>query len=221
MINSMKTKKNFITPEKAASFIPIFISAGLSILIVTLFVLPQYIKSTKVNLELNGLIKKKNDLDNLKSQYKIINKKFEKLNLEKTKIIELFTGNANLDTLLDKLGEIGRRNNIEFVSIIPLELVSYDEISKEKNNTQTGNDDLKITDPLLVEGSKKYSIDLTFKTEFINMLSFLRELEFLESAILINDINLELINQNSNNDEFSNPNEKIEVKLRTTFYGKS
>ena len=221
MINSMKAKKNFITPEKAASFIPIFISAGLSIFIITLFVIPQYIKSTKVNLELNGLIKKKNDLDNLKSQYKIINKKYEKLNLEKTKIIELFTGNANLDTLLDKLGEIGRRNDIEFVSIIPLELVSYDEISKENNNTQTGNDDLKITDPLLVEGSKKYSIDLTFKTEFINMLSFLRELEFLESAILINDINLELINQNSNNGESINPNEKIEVKLRTTFYGKS
>ena len=221
MTKSIKTQKEFITPEKAASFIPIFISAGLSILIITLFVMPQYIKSTKVNLELNGLIKKKNDLDNLKSQYKIINKKFEKLNLEKTKIIELFTGNANLDTLLDKLGEIGRRNNIEFVSIVPLELVNHGEISKENNNIQTKNDDLKITDPLLVEGSKKYSIDLTFKTEFINMLSFLRELEFLESVILINDINLELINQNSNNVESSNPNEKIEVKLKTTFYGKS
>ena len=58
MINSMKTKKNFITPEKAASFIPIFISAGLSILIITFFVIPKYIESTKVNLELNGLIKK-------------------------------------------------------------------------------------------------------------------------------------------------------------------
>ena len=86
MIKSIKTQKEFITPEKAASFIPIFISTGLSILIITFFVIPKYIESTKVNLELNGLIKKKNDLDNLKSQYKIINKKFEKLNQEKTKI---------------------------------------------------------------------------------------------------------------------------------------
>ncbi len=220
MIKSIKTKKEFITPEKAASFIPIFISAGLSILIITFFVIPKYIESTKVNLELNGLIKKKNDLDNLKSQYKTINKKFEKLNLEKTKIIELFIGNANLDTLLEKLGEIGRRNNIEFVSIVPIELINHGEISKENNNIKTKNDDLKITDPLLVEGSKKYSIDLTFKTEFINMLSFLRELEFLESVILINDINLELMSKNSNNSEFSNPIDEIEVKLRTTFYGK-
>ena len=59
MINSIKTQKSFITPEKAASLIPIFISAGVSILIISFFVIPKYIKSTKVNLELNELAKKK------------------------------------------------------------------------------------------------------------------------------------------------------------------
>ena len=62
----MKKRKKFITPEKAASLIPISISAGISILITLFFVMPKYILSTKVNLELNGLVKKKNDLDNLK-----------------------------------------------------------------------------------------------------------------------------------------------------------
>ena len=79
MTNSIKTRKKLITPEKAASFLPIFVSAGVSILIIIFFVIPKYVRSTKVNLELNGFIKKKNDLDNLKSQYKIINQKFEKL----------------------------------------------------------------------------------------------------------------------------------------------
>ena len=69
-------------------------------------------------MELNGLVKK-NDLDNLKSQYKTINEKLKKLNQEKIKIIELVTGKTNLDTLLDKLGDIAIRNNIEFVSIVP------------------------------------------------------------------------------------------------------
>lgn len=219
MIDSIKTK-SFITPEKAASFIPIFISAGISILIVSFFVIPKYIKSTKVNFELNDLIKKKNDLDNLKSQYKIINKKFEKLNLEKTKIIELVTGKTNLDTLLDKLGQIASRNNIEYLSIAPVKLIKYEENTKEIENAQTSKNDKIITDPLLVEGSKKYLIDLTFNAEFINLLSFLRELEFQESVILINDINLKLLSQNSNNDEKNNTTEKIEVKLSTTFYGR-
>mgnify|MGYP006219962717 CR=1 FL=1 len=98
----MKTQKKFFTPEKAASLIPISISAGISILITLFFVMPKYILSTKVNLDLNGLVKKKNDLDNLKSQYKIVNQKLKKLNQEKIKIIELVTGKTNLDTLLDK-----------------------------------------------------------------------------------------------------------------------
>ncbi len=220
MINSIKISKNIITPEKAATFIPIFISAGISMLIISFFVIPEYVKSTKVSLELKGLIKKKNDLDNLKSQYKIINKKFEKLNLEKTKIVELVTGKTNLDTLLDKLGEIASRNSIEYLSIMPVKIMNYEENTKENNNVQTSKNDLGITDPLLVQGSKKYLIDLIFKAEFINLLSFLRELEFQESVILINDINLKLLSQNSNNDEINNPNEKIEVKLSTTFYGK-
>ena len=220
MINSIAKQKSFMTPEKAASFIPIVISAGISILIISFFVIPKYIKSTKVNLELNGLIKKKNDLDNLKSQYKIINKKFEKLNLEKTKIIELVTGNTNLDTLLDKLGDIANRNSIEYLSISPVKLINYVEKTKVNNKNKTSNKDEVIIDPLLVEGSKKYLIDLTFKAEFINLLSFLRELEFQENVILINDISLKLLSQNSNNGEINNPTEKIEVKLSTIFYGR-
>ena len=221
----MKKRKNIITPENAALIIPVFISAGISILIITFFVIPKYIKSTKVNLELNGLIKKKNDLDSLKLQYKIINQKFEKLNREKSKIIELVSGSSDLDTLLDKLGELASRNNIEFVSIVPIKLMSYVENTKENNNLQSSNSDKKITDeiitdPLLVEGLKKYLIDLTFKTEFINLLSFLRELEFQESVILINDVNLKLLSQN-NNSEIDNPTEKIEVKISATFYGSS
>ena len=223
MINQIKTKKSFITPEKAAALIPIFISAGISILIVSFFVIPEYIKSTKVNFELNNLIKKKNDLNNLKSQYKIINKKFEKLNVEKTKIIELVTGKTNLDTLLDKLGEVARKNSIEYLSITPVSVLTFEQNTKEKEKEKEKDKTIKNneikTDPLFVEGSKKYLIDLTFEAEFINLLSFLRELEFQENVILINDINLKLLSQNSNNGEIKNPTEKIEVKLSTTFYG--
>ena len=219
MIGSLNTSKNLITPEKAASFIPVFISAGISILIISFFVIPKYIKSTKVNLELNTLIKKKNDLDNLKSQYKIINTKFDKLNQEKTKIIELVTGKTNLDTLFDKLGEIARNNNIEYVSIVPVKLMKYEKNNIENKNGKNEIKDPTLNDPLLVKGSKKYLIDLTFKAEFFNLLAFLREIEFQENVILINDIDLRLLNQKSKNEKIKNPSEKLQVKISTTFYG--
>ena len=214
-------RKNLITPEKAASFIPVFISAGISIILIVFFVIPQYFKSNEVNSELNGFIKKKNELNNLKAQYKIINSKFDKLNKEKLKIIELITGRSNLDTLLAELGKLGRKNNIEFLSIAPQRLVVSDENSVEKNLSNNFNQTDLGNDPLLVEGIKKYLIDFTFETDFVNLLSFLRDLEFQDNAVLLDDINLNLNNQDNEDGEINKPDNMLEVNLRIIFYGKT
>ena len=219
MIKSMKKRNNLITPENAAKLIPVFISSGISILLFIFFVIPQYVNSNKVNLELNSLIKKKNELDNLKLQYKIINKKFAKLNKEKEAIIELISGTSNLDTLLSKLGEIGKRNNIEFVSIVPSKIIRFIDNGPQGNINDNETLANLSVDPLLVEGTKKYLLDFTFKTEFMNLLSFLREIEFLENVILLDDMNLKLASQN-NNLNIKNPAGMLDVKFRITFYGK-
>ena len=214
-------RKNLITPEKAASFIPVFISAGISIILIVFFVIPQYFKSNEVNSELNGFIKKKNELNNLKAQYKIINSKFDKLNKEKLKIIELITGRSNLDTLLAELGKLGRKNNIEFLSIAPQRLVVSDENSVEKNLSNNFNQTDLGNDPLLVEGIKKYLIDFTFETDFVNLLSFLRDLEFQDNVVLLDDIILNLNNQDNDDGEINEPDNMLEVNLRIIFYGKT
>ena len=214
-------RKNLITPEKAASFIPVFISSGISILLVVFFVIPQYIKSNEVNSELNVLIKKKNELDNLKSQYEIISSKFDKLNKEKLKIIELITGRSNLETLLAELGKLGRKNNIEFLSISPQKIVIAAENSTEKQLSNNLNQTDLQNDPLLVDGIKKYLIDFTFTTDFINLLSFLRDLEFQDNAVLLDNINLSLNYQANDDGENNQPNEMLEVNLRVIFYGKA
>ena len=214
-------RKNLITPEKAASFIPVFISSGISILLIVFFVIPQYFKSNEVNFELNGLIKKKNELNNLKSQYKIINSKFEKLNKEKTKIIELITGRSNLDTLLAELGKLGRKNNIEFLSIAPQEVVIADENNTEEQLSTNFNQTDLENDPLLVEGVKKYLIDFTFNTDFVNLLSFLRDLEYRDNAVLLDNITLSLNSQDNDDGVIDKTSKMLEVNLRTIFYGKN
>ena len=74
MPNLKNRSKYEITPEKAATFIPVLISSGISILLLIYFVIPKYFKSAEVNSELIGLIKKKNELNDLKLQYEIINR---------------------------------------------------------------------------------------------------------------------------------------------------
>ena len=74
-----------------------------------------------------------------------------------------------------------------------------------------------IIDPLLVEGTKKYIIDFTFKADFINLLSFLRELEFQENVILFRDIDVKSKKGNTEGDEFKG---MLDIKLSMTIYGK-
>ena len=220
MINLMERKNNLKTPENIISLIPILISSGIAIILIIFYVIPQYVNSTKVNLELNELIKKKNKLNNLKTQYKIINKKFDKLNNEKAIIIETISGTSNLDTLLAKLGELGKKNSIEFDSIIPKKVINFVVNDSSKNKKKNSNLPNLIIDPLLVEGIKKYLIDFSFETNFINLISFLRELEFQENIILVDDIDLKLVNQNSNNGNIDNSAGMLNVKIRMIFYGK-
>ena len=61
MTNSMERKNNLSSPENVISLIPIVISSGIAILLIIFYVIPQYINSNKINLELNALIKKKMD----------------------------------------------------------------------------------------------------------------------------------------------------------------
>ena len=208
MINSINKKNNLITPENAASYLPVFISSVLSILLIIFFVIPQYIKSNMVNLELFELIKKKNDLDNLKFEYKIVNQKFSKLNKQRSRIIELISGKSNLDTIVAQLGEIGKNNSIEFVSIVPKKINNFDpNISEEDNLT---------FDPLFVTGTKKLLIELEIKTNFVNLLSFLREVEFQENIILVENVYVRQNNQKVKNRNGGDLN----IKLMMNIYGK-
>ena len=213
MNNSIKKSRNLVTPENAASFLPIIISSVIGTLIIVFFVMPVFIKSNKVNLELKEFIRKKDELENIKIRYKKISDNLNELNNEKLRIIELISGTSNLETLLANLGNIGRKNNIEFSSIVPKKL----EFSIDNKTPNNINQKL-VQDPLLVDGIKKYLIDFSFKTEFINLLSFLRELEFQENIILINDIDVK-VTENNVNLEKSNKN-VLDVKLSMTFYGK-
>ena len=217
MSNSEKKRKSLITPEKAASFIPVFISSIIGIFIILFFVLPQYFKSVEVDLELKNLIKKKNELENLKSQYKIINKKFDKLNKEKSRIIALITGKSNLDTLLANIGEIGKKNKIVFISVSPKKIITFvDKGSLEENKNNNLNMTLD-TDPLLVRGIEKYVIEMTFETTYKYLLSFLRDLEFQENIILFDDLNVKLIGNKIKNNEGS----PIQVEFIMSYYGKT
>ena len=195
MTESNFKNKRIITPEKSAVLLPVLISSFISLVIVSAFVIPKYIKSNKINNEYNEFLRKKNELPNLKVQYKIINEKLKKLNKEKYQIINLISGTSNLETFLSRLGKTVIKNNINISSINPKSSVMY----VESQNSDLQNE-LNINDPL-VEGVKKYNIEVNFKSKFEDLLSFIRDLEFQENVILFRDLKIESDEENNEEKE--------------------
>ena len=214
MTNMQSKKNNLITPEKASIVLPTIISSIISLIIISTFVIPKYIRSKKVNSEYKEYLRKKDELPRLKSQYKIIKDKLKKLNNEKYRIINLVSGTSDLDTFLANLGIIGEKNDIDFLLIRPKSSIMFVDASNK--NIQN---ELNINrDPLLVEGIKKYIINVEFNSRFENLLSFLRELEFQENIIIFSDISLE--NSETNQSTENDKKNMLNIKMKMNIYGK-
>ena len=91
---------------------------------------------------------------------------------------------------------------------------------KNKNTKKTKSQLNLEVDPLFVEGTKKYEFNFSFNTEFANLLAFLRELEFQDNVILIEDIKIKSTSQDSNNREIDDLKESLQVLMSIVFYGR-
>ena len=215
MTNLQTKRKKFITPEKASILLPSIISSFIALILLSSFSIPKYVASNKVNNELKEFKRKVNELPNLKIQSQKISEKLEKLNEKKLKIIGLISGTSNLDTFLTRLGFIGEKNNISFNSVRPISSTKFVETA----NTEIQKELNINTDQLLVEGVKKYIIDLNLNSNYKDLLSFLRELESQENIILFKDINLELLELNKEKNSIDKSND-LNATLQIIVYGK-
>ena len=215
MSNSQIKRNKFITPEKAAIILPTIISSLVAIILFLTFAIPKYISSNKINDELKEFKRKANELPNLKIQSQKISENLEKLNAKKLKIINLISGTSNLETFISRLGSIGKKNNINFQEIKPISSTRYVESSNSEIQKE-----LNINpDQFLVDGVKKYTIDLKLIAAYKDLLSFLRELEFQENIILFKDLNLELLKGGQEENSKDNLS-KLSATLKIIVYGK-
>ena len=100
---------------------------------------------------------------------------------KKLKIIRLISGTSNLETFISRLGYLGKINNISFQEIKPISSTKF----VESSNTVIQNELSINPDQLLVEGVKKYTIDLKLNAEYKDLLSFFRDLELCKTICLV------------------------------------
>ena len=68
---------------------------------------------------------------------------------------------------------------------------------------------------------KKYTFELNFETNFKNLLSFLRELEYQESVILFRDLKLKLKDNEENISSAYSKDYLLDVSMEIIVYGKN
>ena len=195
----------------------ISIVSHVSFLVFSAFVIPKFINSRKVYYELKEFLRKKDELPNLKLQAVDISKKLEKLITEKEKILNLISGDTNLETFLNRLDLLALNNNINVISITPKKLIKY--VETEENNNSVTQDINFDNDSLLVEGLKKSIIDVTLISNFSNLLSFLNDIEFQENVILMRNIKINPFEKERVSDKKNDAN-LLEVSLEMIIYGK-
>ena len=211
-------QKKLITPERAAVLFPTIISSIIVLIVFSAFVIPKFINSNRVYFEVMEFLRKKDDLPNLKLQALDISNKLEKLNTEKYKILNLISGDTNLDTFLNRLDLLALNNDIKVVSIIPKTLIKFVETEGNNNDNVAPNINFD-SDDLLVEGLKKNIIDVNLISNFSNLLSFLNDIEFQENVILMRNIKINPFENERVSDKKNDAN-LLEVSLEMIIYGK-
>ena len=71
----------------------------------------------------------------------------------------------------------------------------------------------------MAEGLKKYTFELDFESNFKNLLSFLRELEYQESVILFRDLRLKLEDNEENISATNSKEYLLKVSMEIIVYG--
>ena len=206
--------KRALTPDKAIYFIPFSIGISTALLFAMLLLRPLWIRTSESYATLVKYRTKDQQLVYLESQHKIISDNLEKALLQRDGLINLITGESDLKTILSQLNILSNQNNLKIVGLLPKETerVVPLGLGSEAN--------LPIGDPFLVENVVKFPYEVDLEGYFPDVLQFLRDLEDLETIVIISDINIEQLKQYSalTTQGKANP---IKVRLNISAYGKN
>ena len=73
----------------------------------------------------------------------------------------------------------------------------------------------------MVDGIKKYTIDVEFLSSFNNLFLFLSELEFQENIILLSDIEIQHNDEEQQNDDsLDNSGDLLKTSIKMSIYGR-
>ena len=172
---------------------------------------------------------------NMNKQIQKLNKINEKIRKNKSDyffLIELIGGTNSMETFLATINRLAIDNDVSIDSFRPIEIQdSIKNIETQKQienqsqlNNQTNNTYIKNSNKdssfnmkvLFLPELKKHLIEISFISDFENLLYFVRDIELLENIVLLGDFKILRLSDFSKEEK-----SKLEFKTKISAFGKN
>ena len=207
-----------INPESAILLSYIFSGLFLSVIIYFALNIPLAKHHKKLKEEVKTYQLKKNNISEIKSNFKKIEYKAENLKSDRKFLVNLIAGTKSLDTFMAVLSKNSNRNFIKIIKFEPQNIEKYIEkkiLENEELNyvgPQLTNNNISIPPPttkisdipsnenlkikqnkdrlLIIPDIEKHEIQISLEGNYTQILGFIRDIELLENIVLIGDFEI-------------------------------
>lgn len=178
---------------------------------------------------IDALKAKEASLPTLKLQRAKTDGELQKVQQQQSLLVELVAGRGEIKTFLAQLSRVSEATEIAITLYEPVPVVAADapgqstnRPSRSANNQAQGREQAVPRDPLDKLGYKKTAVLLQAEGPYAGLLAFLRQMEQLELLVQPSDLELEALDESSDDDE-SKPAAapRTRLKLRLTFFDQS
>ena len=172
---------------------------------------------------------KEASLPTLKLQRTKTDGELQKAQQQQSLLVELVAGRGEIKTFLAQLSRVSEAAGIAITLYEPVPVVGADapgqstnRPSRSANNQAQGREQAVPRDPLDKLGYQKTAVLLQAEGPYAGLLAFLRQMERLELLVQPSDLELEALDESSDDDEpkpAAAP--RTRLKLRLTFFDKT
>lgn len=210
---SNKKTARWITPEAALLAVPVGLGIIFSLGLVSFALIPSARNLYQSYLELNEAKKKVANLPRLRQKVQDTEAKYSKIYTQNKRLFTLLAGTQTTRTFLAEISRLATLNQVSVTSVTPVARQVY--IPPPPDLPRRASASPSATplpqDPLLAPNVENWSFTITFKAPYSNILSLVRQIEELESLVLVKDSELKALKV-----ETTSPSKPNIVELRVT-----
>ncbi len=229
-LSSNRKKKRYLTPENSVLIIPICTGFVTGIILFVSVLTPLMYRLKETNSEIRKLEQKISYIPIYKNYIKKITDIRDTAIEQQDRLINIISDPNQLKTILSEINKLSVSNNLSILEIVPSPIVNYSQNQsnvksnyskkskkKKKNKSKSSKNAFQNNDILLLPSLEKHIFKISLTGEYNNILSFLKEIEFLQPIVITENINIQTI-FSKNNSSLSTRTEILKLSFDLSTY---